>query len=126
MKNILVVEDDPYMRWLLRNLLLTRYDVVVKNNGVEAFSWLSKQNTPDLIISEIRMPIMDGFELLGNLAINGLLKDIPIIMLTGFDEPLTRERCLDVGACDYLVKPFKPSELLDRIAHPLFQRYSYK
>jgi len=122
MKSVLIVDDDPSMRWLLRNLLLTKYEVVMKNNGMEAFSWLSVQNIPDLIISDIRMPVMDGFELLENLAISGLFKNIPIIMLTGFDEPFTRKRCLDLGACDYLVKPFKPGELLDRIAFPFVSK----
>src|SRR6267154_716753 len=106
MKTILVVEDDLSMRWLLKYILRDKYEIIIKSNGLEAFSWLSVQNVPDLIISDIKMPVMDGFELLENLAISGLFKNIPIIMLTGFDEPFTRKRCLDLGACDYLVKPF--------------------
>jgi|SRR6267154_3501904 len=122
MKKILVVEDDQSMRWLLKNLLRDKYQIVTKNNGMEAFAWLSLQNIPDLIISDIKMPVMDGFELLENLSISGLYKNIPIIILTGFDEPSTRKRCFDLGACDYLVKPFKPGELLDKIAYPFVSK----
>jgi two-component system chemotaxis response regulator CheY len=122
MKKVLVVEDDPSMRWLLKKLLRNKYKVVTRNNGMEAFSWLSVQNIPDLIICDIRMPIMDGLEFLENLAISGLYKNIPVIMLTGFNAPETRKRCLDLGAYDFLVKPFKPSELLDKIAHPFVSK----
>jgi len=122
MKQILVVEDDPSMRWLLRNLLRNKYDVVIKNNGLEAFSWLSVQNIPDLIISDLKMPVMDGFEFLESLSISGLYKNIPVIILTGYDEPETRKRCLDLGAYSYLVKPFKPSELLAKIAFPFVSK----
>src|SRR6478735_8090032 len=118
MKLVLIVDDDPSMRWLLKAILRSTYKVVSKNNGLEAFSWLSVQNIPDLIICDIRMPIMGGLEFLENLAISGLYKNTPIIMLTGFNDHGTRKRCLDLGAYDCLVKPFKPNELLDKIAHP--------
>ncbi len=98
---------------------MSRYETVIKNNGLEAFSWLSVQNIPDFIIYDIKVPVMDGFELLESLAISGLYKNIPIIMLTGFDEPATFKRCRDLGAYSYLVKPFKPRELLEKIAGPL-------
>ncbi len=58
---------------------------------------------------------MDGFELLENLAISGLYKNIPVIMLTGFDEPATLKRCQDLGAYSCLVKPFKTNDLLIKI-----------
>jgi two-component system chemotaxis response regulator CheY len=122
MKKILVVEDDHSMRWLLKNLLRKKYEVITKNNGLEAFSWLSIENIPDLIISDIKMPVMDGFEFLENLSISGLYKNIPVIMLTGIDEPATRKRCYDLGAYSYLSKPFKPTELLAKIAFPFVSK----
>ena len=118
MKKILAVEDDPSMRWLLKNLLRTKYEIVTKNNGMEAFSWLSVQNIPDLIISDIKMPVMDGFEFLENLSISGLYKNIPVLMLTGFADPAMLKRCKELGAYAHLVKPFKPSELFGKIAIP--------
>ncbi|GHN02610.1 hypothetical protein WSM22_40990 [Cytophagales bacterium WSM2-2] len=118
MRKVLVVEDDPSMRWLLKNLLRNKYEVVAKNNGMEAFSWLSVRNIPDVIISDIRMPVMDGVELLENLSISGLYKNIPVIVLTGFDETATLRRCMDLGAYAFLVKPFKPQDLLEKIERP--------
>jgi len=122
MKKILVVEDDPSMRWLLKNLLHHKYRIVTKNNGLEAFAWLSAQHIPDLIISDIKMPLMDGLEFLENLSISGLYKNIPVIMITGFAEPHTCKRCLDLGASSYLVKPFKPNDLLDKVAFPFVSK----
>ena len=122
MKKILVVEDDPSMRWFLRNLLRGNYAVTVKSNGIEAFSWLSVQNIPDLIISDIKMPLMDGFELLENLTISGLYKNIPVIMLTGYDDSSTLKRCYDLDTYCCLVKPFEPSELLGKVAFPFVSK----
>jgi len=115
MKKILVVEDDPSIRWLLKQLLKDKYGIITKNSGLDAFSWLSARNVPDLIISDVKMPVMDGFEFLENLSISGLYKNIPVIMLTGFEETTTLKRCLDLGAHSYLAKPFDPSELLEKI-----------
>jgi two-component system chemotaxis response regulator CheY len=118
MKKILVVEDDPSMRWLLRNLLHGKYEVITKNNGIEAFSWLSVQNIPDLIISDIKMPLMDGFEFIENLSISGLYKNIPVIVLTGHGDSATFKRCTNLGVYSFLTKPFKPTQLLEKIAFP--------
>jgi two-component system chemotaxis response regulator CheY len=122
MKKVLVVEDDLPMCWLLENLLCDKYKVVVKHNGMEALSWLSVKNIPDLIISDIRMPVMGGLELLESLSISGFYKNIPVIILTGFDDPATHKRCLDFGAFAYLVKPFKPQDLFDQIDHPFVSK----
>lgn len=122
MKKILVVEDDWSMRWLLKNLLQRKYEVVTKNNGLEAFTWLSVENIPDLIISDIKMPVMDGFELLENLSISGLYKNIPVLVLSGLADPATQKRCKELGAYSYLIKPFKPNELLAEIAFPFVSK----
>jgi CheY-like chemotaxis protein len=118
MKKILAVENDPSMRWLLRNLLCSRYEVVIKSNGMDAFASLSVQNIPDLIISEINMPVMDGLELLENLSISGLYKNIPVLMLSGAADHAMLKRSKELGAYTYLVKPFKPSDLLGKVAIP--------
>jgi two-component system chemotaxis response regulator CheY len=122
MKKVLVVEDDLPICWLLENILSHKYDVVVKNNGMEAYSWLSRKNIPDLILSDIKMPVMDGVELLENLTSSGLYRNIPVIILTGFDDPGTRKRCMDMGAFAYLEKPFKPKELMDKISEPFISK----
>ncbi len=122
MKKVLVVEDNLSMCWLLENILGNKYDVVIKSNGLEALSWLRVQNPPDLIISDIKMPVVDGLELLEHLSRSALFKNIPVIILSGYDDSGTRKRCLDMGAFAYLVKPFRPEKLLNAVAHPFVSK----
>lgn len=85
------------------------------NDGMEALSWLSSGNTADLIISDIRMPSLDGVQLLENLKQSGLYKHIPVIILSSFEDPRKRKECLDLGAVDYFIKPFEPQHLESRV-----------
>jgi len=113
MKKILVIEDDIPLCWLLEKILSPSYDVVIMNNGLDAWCWLTDNNFPDLIISDIKMPSLDGVELLENLRSSGLFKDIPVIILSGYEDAAKRKECLDLGAINYLVKPFEPQLLLE-------------
>jgi two-component system, chemotaxis family, chemotaxis protein CheY len=119
MKKVLVIEDDEPLCWLLEKILQGKYEVIVMSNGMEAWSWLAEKNVPDLIITDINMPSLDGIELLENVRISGLLGDIPVIMLSGFIESAKRKQCLDLGAFSYLVKPFEPQLLLSEVQRAL-------
>ena len=110
MNKVLVIEDDAPLCWLLEKILRGKYEVIVMNNGLEAWSWLSDGNSCDLIISDVKMPSLDGIELLENLSNSGLFKNIPVIMLSGLED--SREQCLELGAFAYLVKPFEPQKFL--------------
>ena len=70
---------------------------------------------PDLIISDLHTPVMNGFELIKQLKAGELFNDIPIVVLSGEDNSEMRIKCLDAGADDYVVKPFNPRELESRI-----------
>ena len=96
MKKVLVIEDDEPLCWLLEKILRGKYEVIVMNDGMEAWSWLSDGNSCDLIISDIKMPSLDGIELLENLSNSGLYKNIPVIILSGYD--VLRKQCLELGA----------------------------
>ena len=113
MKKVLVIEDDAPLCWLLERILRGKYEVIVMNNGLEAWSWLSDGNSCDLIVSDVKMPSLDGIELLENLSNSGLFKNIPVIMLSGLEE--SRKQCLDLGAFTYLVKPFEPRMFLSEV-----------
>ncbi len=114
MKKVLVIEDDKPLCWLLERILGKTYDVIIMNNGFEAWCWLRDGgNRPDLIISDINMPSLDGIELLENLSNSGLFKHIPVIMLSGSEDPAKRKKCFDLGAKQYLVKPFEPQQLME-------------
>ncbi|MBK8292112.1 MAG: response regulator [Flammeovirgaceae bacterium] len=115
MKRILIIEDDEPLCWLLEKILSGKYVPIIMNNGLEALSWLSEGNLPNLIISDINIPTLNGIELLENVRTSGILRDIPVIMLSASDEPEKRKQCLALGASNYLVKPFEPQLLLEEI-----------
>jgi two-component system chemotaxis response regulator CheY len=119
MKKVLVIEDDIPLCWLLEKILQNKYEVIIMSNGMEAWSWLSDGHIPDLIISDIKMPSLDGIELLENISISGLFKNIPVIILSGFEDATKRKQCLDLGAFTYLVKPFEPQSLVAEVDRAL-------
>lgn len=122
MKRVLVIEDDAALGWLLEKILSKKYEAITVSNGMEAWSWLSDGNIPDLIVTDIRMPLVDGIELLENLSMSGLFKNIPVIVVSGVDDPIIRQKSLDYGALAYLVKPFEPQRLLREIEHPFVSK----
>lgn len=115
MKRILIIEDDEPLCWLLEKILKDKYEPIIMKNGLEALSWLSDGNLPNLIISDINMPTLDGIELLENVRSSGILRDIPVIMLSASDESEKRKKCLALGASNYLIKPFEPQLLMEEI-----------
>jgi two-component system, chemotaxis family, chemotaxis protein CheY len=115
MKKILLIENDESQCRLLNKILNKKYDLTTFHNGLDAFSWLVYGNLPDLIISDLNNPVISGFELLKNLSISGLYKNIPMIMISGVVDPEVRKRCMDAGAVAYFVKPFEPEKLLSEI-----------
>ena len=109
---ILVVDDEPrYLRLLEANLLTEGYEVVAVADGSEALETFSASPT-DLILLDIMLPGMDGFTVCQRIR---QFSTVPIIMLTAKGEEQDRVRGLDVGADDYLVKPFSVTELLARV-----------
>ncbi len=114
-KKILVVDDERTIRMLLENYLGQTYEVATKSDGLDALNWLNAGNIPDLIIADINMPNMDGFEFVENIRASGYFKDIPVIMLSASESSTEKVRFLRLGANDYMVKPFNPEELLVRM-----------
>jgi two-component system, cell cycle response regulator len=112
---ILVVEDHPDQRDLLAIVLKREgYQVITAANGVEALEKLEHQNV-QLALSDIMMPKMDGFELIKRIRTNPELKNIYLILITARIQEGDRVRGLDLGADDYITKPFSFSELLARV-----------
>lgn len=118
-KKILVVDDEISICLLLENFLSQDYDVVSINNGLEALEWL-EDNLPDLILSDIQMPEMDGYQFLDNVRKRGFTKHTPFIMLSARSESKERIKCYKMGAQDYLTKPFNPEELEELVKKNLF------
>ena len=118
-KTILVVDDELTTCVLLEHFLSSQYEIITTNSGIEALTWL-ESNLPDLIISDIQMPKMDGFDLLQDIRLKGYTKHTPIIMLSGRTESKERIKCYKLGAQDYLTKPFNPEELEELVKKNLF------
>lgn len=112
---VLVIEDHPDQRDLLAIVLQREgYRVVTASNGVEALEKLESENV-QIALSDIMMPKMDGFELIKQVRSNPSLKSIYLILITARIQEGDRVRGLDLGADDYITKPFSFSELLARI-----------
>ncbi len=114
-KKILVIDDELSIRMLLENFLSKIYEVITKNDGMEGVQWLEQGNIPDLIVADIQMPNMNGYDFIKNIRSSGFFKEIPLIMLSGIESSQEKVKFLKLGANDYLVKPFNPEELAIRI-----------
>jgi two-component system, chemotaxis family, chemotaxis protein CheY len=118
-KKILIVDDDLCILKLLNFILNKDYDIVVKNNGIDAFSWLEDGNIPELIISDLQMPYFDGQSFIKNIKISGLFRDIPIIMLSAAHDLDEQVKAMPFQLDAYMPKPFRPASLKSAIAHVL-------
>jgi DNA-binding response OmpR family regulator len=114
-KKILIIDDELSIRILLENFLKRNYDVAAKNDGMEGLKWMEEGNIPDLVVADIQMPNLDGYDFIKNVRASGYYKDIPLIMLSGIESSNEKVKCLKLGANDYVVKPFNPEELEIRI-----------
>jgi len=112
MPRILAVDDEPNIVRLIQvNLERQGYQVETANNGAQALAKI-KANRPDLVVSDVMMPEMDGFELLANIRRDPALMDLPVIMLTAKAQDRDVMTGYQTGADMYLTKPFNPQELL--------------
>lgn len=135
---IMVVEDNYQLQDYIRLILQDQYDVVAAENGTEAIEKLRKATAkimteedagnqestrlPDLILSDLMMPVMDGFQLLSQLKQDQDTRHLPVVMLTARAEQRDKLKALRIGVDDYLTKPFDAEELLVRIENLLKNR----
>lgn len=113
-RRILIADDDPLLRALLvHRLSVEGYRVSVAEDGRQALAAIAEEQ-PDLIVLDALMPVMDGFEVLRRVKAGGL-SDAPVVMLTALKREQDIVGALQLGAADYLVKPFIPDELGQRI-----------
>lgn len=113
-KILLVEDNEPIRENTIEFLELFNYTVLSANNGEEGLGMALQQN-PDLILCDIRMPVMDGFHLLDHIRKSPVLNNSRFVFVTASCERNDIEKGLQMGADDYLVKPFTGEELLEKI-----------
>ena len=114
-RHILIVDDNSIIRTLLENILkMEGYITSSVNNGKEALDYL-KDSQPNLILMDIDMPVMDGYQTCEEMRSRKEYETIPIIMVTAVGDKDIVKKVLSLGANDYIAKPFEPEELLSRI-----------
>lgn len=119
MKKILIADDKPEVLELVRVSLESEdYQIIDASDGKEALEKIRLEK-PDLVLLDIVMPKMDGFEVLRNLKKEPGTKEIPIILLTAKGQKIDQEKGQRFGAAGYIIKPFSPSELLRKIEEVL-------
>ncbi|HEY3495989.1 MAG TPA: ATP-binding protein [Polyangiaceae bacterium] len=120
-KRILLCEDNADMRDYVERLLRGQYDVETVGDGREALDAV-RRRVPDLVLSDVMMPKLDGFGLLAALRSDDRLKALPVVLLSARAGEAARVEGLRLGADDYLVKPFSARELLTRVAALIEQK----
>lgn len=112
----LVVEDDDQIAYLLRFILEREgYQVELASDGRVAQGMINSMAPPTLIMLDVMLPHVDGYQLLGMIRAREPWQAVPVLMLTAKSQEKDIVRALDAGAADYVVKPFKPDELRSRI-----------
>ncbi|MBR1472444.1 MAG: diguanylate cyclase [Lachnospiraceae bacterium] len=114
MKHILIVDDDRVNLDCARATLGGQYKITAVISGGQAMQFLAA-NLPDLILLDINMPFMDGYEVMNRLKADERTSSIPVVFLTAEKDEVTESRCLGLGAVDFIPKPFIPSVLIARI-----------
>ncbi|BAZ29897.1 response regulator receiver, CheY-like protein [Cylindrospermum sp. NIES-4074] len=124
MKKILVIEDDQLIRDnILKLLELENFDVVGVEDGYEGIL-LAKEQIPDLILCDVMMPNINGYEVLTQLRCNPATETIPFIFITALADKANLRQGMELGADDYLFKPFMSDELLKAITTRLAKQAS--
>ena len=114
-KRILVVEDQEDNRQIIRDMLsATDYEITEAENGEEAIAAVAKQK-PDLILMDIQMPILDGYEATRRIKADPALRANPIIAITSYALSGDEQKAREAGCDDYVPKPYSPRQLLAKI-----------
>ena len=114
-KKILMVDDDTVQLAIAKNLLQEDYEVMTVNSGQKALKLFSGGFVPNLILLDILMPEMDGWEVFKLIKAMSLLHDVPIVFITSLHGEADESNAYKIGAADYIKKPFDGGELIKRI-----------
>lgn len=114
-RKVLIIEDDADCRDLITLILEDEYAVTTVVNGEEALEAIERDK-PDIVLLDIMIPHVDGWEVLRRLRADDRYKDLPILAVTALASEESRQRAIREGVTDYVIKPFDPDELLEVIS----------
>lgn len=124
--SILIIDDDPFSAVLVSEFLATKYQVSIANDAEEGLAQASSLTPPDLILLDIEMPNIDGYETCRRLKANAKTRDIPIVFLTVKNDSVNEAYGLELGAVDYIHKPISSPILMARIKSQLLLKNAQK
>jgi response regulator RpfG family c-di-GMP phosphodiesterase len=114
-KRILLVDDEIAILKLLEFILKKDYELIIRDNGFDALTWLDSGNIPDLIISDMEMPYFNGADFVRSLKISGYFREVPVIVLSGSDSLENIKTRIPYPINELISKPFNPGILKDKI-----------
>jgi len=114
-KKILLVDDDEFHLLVAENMLKDEYEIFTARSGQEALDSFLKGLVPNLVLLDILMPNMDGWETYHRIRAISLLQNTPIAFLTSVSRTTEEKRAIDMGAADYIMKPYDREDILNRI-----------
>ncbi|MFP4620863.1 MAG: PleD family two-component system response regulator [Bacteroidales bacterium] len=118
--DILIVDDSGTNLFLLQSLLEDEgYSVIITDDPSKGLKYVDKYSNIDLILLDIMMPKLDGFEFMKRLSDSGKLNDIPIIIVTAKDDSQSQQKAIESGATDYITKPLNIEKVLETIHRQL-------
>ena len=112
---LLIMDDQLGTRKVLEHFFNKEFEVTIKSDGMQGMNWLELGNHPDIIIADLNMPHLNGKEFTKVVRATILHRNVPIIILSEIDESEEKIECLNLGADDYMVKPFNPMEIRAKI-----------
>ncbi|MCG8635871.1 MAG: response regulator [Desulfobacterales bacterium] len=113
---ILIVDDEKFNIKVLTEFLQNDYSIMVAKTGEQALKAVKSQTPPDLVLLDILMPEMDGYEICKRIKTDPRSKNIPVIFVTAVSEAMDAAKGFDLGAVDYITKPFNPVTVKARVA----------
>lgn len=114
-RRLLIVEDHDSLRLLMSSFFSKSFEVITAKNGLEAMTWLSKGIIPDLILTDARMPELNGAQFLSSLRCSGLYRHIPVVVVSGQPSEEEERTFRQLGARDVVRKPFNPVKLREQL-----------
>jgi len=114
-RQLLAIDDSKAIRFLIQTIFGKKFQVITASDGCSAMYWLTKQDLPDLIIADPKLPDMKNWELIEHLRSSGLYKNIPVVVLSNLPKNETNNRARELGVIQTFVKPFNPVDLIKAV-----------